>query len=495
MAREVKVEFVGSAHDLERAQQAAIASMVAFEGEAKTATLTFDAASQGATGLAASIGEMGQAGPIAIGVVVELAALIAFALTPAIAFLIGQLAALTLGALPLLALGGLAVVFTQLEIQTGRWASSTKELDAANKSLTEATKAHEQALRSLKEAQDALVPGRALTQTQLDHIQDLQKKVADTGMAVTAATNAQAEALKKADNPWLNLRTHLEAVGNEIAVRVEPSLRVLFDWLDRLVPKGQVFADRAADWFGRQLPAALHELEGVFDRVGPDVEGIIGDIGGAFDAQLGHPKSFQEAVQVAFQEVRGAIALLLSWLAQLSAWWESDGKRFARDAQTDFTILAAIVAILAVNIRVAANTADGMGQSFSAIGTTIQSFIGLAERAAGAVERLAAAIMSLPGAGGISAALRAAGGGGGDVAMMQHGGTAAAGSWFLAGEAGPELGYALPGGGVSILPNRGAAGGVLGSTYNVSVVTTVPVDERRIVDYLREAELLYGRRW
>src|SRR5260370_15027280 len=373
MAREVKVEFVGNARKL---TESALEAVAALEGVKAGAVVSEDgmwAASASATGLGDQLKGLSSVSQYIVAVLIGLAGVIAFALTPAITFRGGVWGALALGTLRLLALGGLAVIFTQLEIQPGRWASSTKELDAANQSLTAATKAHEQALRTLKEAQDGLAPGQKLSQVQLDHMQDLNKKVAETRLAVAAAPDAQTADLKKADNAYLTLRTHLEAVANEVAARVEPALQGLFDWLDRLVPAGQTFADRAVDWFSVTLPGALHEMQGVFGAVSLTVEGIIGDVGKAFDNQLGHPKSFQDAVEMAFDQVRAAINQLLSWLSRLSTWWDSDGKRFASDAQTDFTVLVGIIEVLAVVFRSAADEAHWIGQHLSELGATIHA--------------------------------------------------------------------------------------------------------------------------
>jgi hypothetical protein len=485
----MKDAFDDLRRSVEETSLATVASVPAMEA-ATAIQSTMGAATQATTqeigGLAGKIGEMASGVGLALPVIAGLAAEITFALLPALTFLVGELGALATGLLPLLALGGLAAVFTELELQTGRWASSTKELDAANKNLTTTTTAHEQALRSLKEAQDALIPGRQLTQVQLDHIQDLQKKVAETSNAVTVATNAQAEALKRADNPWLTLKTHLESVANEIADRAEPALRSLFFWLDHLVPAGQTFADRATDWFDKQLPAALREMEDVFAQIGPIVEGIIGDIGHAFDNQLGHPASFKDAVAVAFSQVRGAIDTLLGWLGRLSAWWESDGKRFASDAAIDFQALqiaievtAGVVGVLAEEFHIFASV---VGPVASTVGTIANAFWGAWSAINAAADALARFI-----------ALKSGGGGGGGVdtnLSFAEGGT-------VPGPIGmPRL--AMVHGGETIIP-VGASGGGSADTHlhiNVNAAAASPADVgRAIVKAIQEYERRTGKGW
>jgi hypothetical protein len=129
--------------------------------------------------------------------------------------------------------------------------------------------------------------------------------------------------------------------------------------------------------------------------------------------------------------------------------------------------------------------ARGAQMALDSVRGAIEAIIGVAEGAAGAVGHLRDQVASIPLIGG---ALHVAG-----IPGFQHGGTAPPGSWFMTGEGGPELGYARPGGGVTIFPGRGtgAAAGP-SKVINVSVVTSQPVDERRIADYLRQYELLHG---
>src|SRR5260370_6511500 len=177
MAREVKVEFVGNARNLTESALEAVAALEGVEAGAVVSEDGMWAASASATGLGDQLKGLSSVSQYITPVLIGLAGVIAFALTPAIAFLVGELGALALGALPLLALGGLAFVFATLEQRTGAWSAMTK-----------------------------------------------------------------------------TLTTDLTMVADEVALRVWPALVLLFDWLDKLVPKGQVFADRAVDWFSKELP-------------------------------------------------------------------------------------------------------------------------------------------------------------------------------------------------------------------------------------------------
>jgi len=84
------------------------------------------------------------------------------------------------------------------------------------------------------------------------------------------------------------------------------------------------------------------------------------------------------------------------------------------------------------------------GGAFSALGGFVRGVVDRIGEALSALGRLRDAILNLPVVGGAVHALHIPG--------LQHGGVALPGQMFRVGEAGPELGYALPGGGVVITP-------------------------------------------
>src|SRR5260370_40829966 len=145
MAREVKVEFVGNARKL---TESALEAVAALEGVKAGAVVSEDgmwAASASATGLGDQLKGLSSVSQYIVPVLIGLAGVIAFALTPAITFLVGELGALALGTLPLLALGGLAVLFQQPEDPAGGRGFGTQEPDAPHQERTAAPKAPEPA--------------------------------------------------------------------------------------------------------------------------------------------------------------------------------------------------------------------------------------------------------------------------------------------------------------------------------------------------------------
>jgi len=122
------------------------------------------------------------------------------------------------------------------------------------------------------------------------------------------------------------------------------------------------------------------------------------------------------------------------------------------------------------------------GGAFSALGGAVHSVVDRVGELLGALGRVASAINDLP-----SAHINIPG-----IPGFQHGGVALPGSLFRVGEAGPELGYALPGGGVVISPGAGGEGSSKSITVNISGATMGPLDERAIVALIRRYDLLHG---
>lgn len=103
----------------------------------------------------------------------------------------------------------------------------------------------------------------------------------------------------------------------------------------------------------------------------------------------------------------------------------------------------------------------GVGGWFSALGGWFNGLVGLAQRSVKALQDLAYVITHMPSVQGIGSAI--------SNFHFAKGGIASPGKMFISGEQGPEVGYALPGGGVLISPMQG--GGDTGGNASGANVT------------------------
>jgi phage-related protein len=123
---------------------------------------------------------------------------------------------------------------------------------------------------------------------------------------------------------------------------------------------------------------------------------------------------------------------------------------------------------------------SAVGGAFSALGSAVSGVADKVGGLLGSLGRVATAIGNLP-----SVNI--------NIPGFQHGGFALPGQVFKVGEGGPETGYALPGGGVMIVPDGGHRAGASSSiTVNVNGATMGPVSETQIVNAIRRYQLLYG---
>jgi len=301
-------------------------------------------ATTSAMGFGAALESVYDGLPPAIPVIIAYATALTVVLAPALAYTAGLAAALSLGLVALGGFGALGAGIVALVASTQGWLTASKDLATAQGQLNTATNAHEQAVRSLQEAEVQLQNTRKPTEAQLMHIEDLQKKVADTGTTLVGVQNRYDDALRRSNNPLSTLVDHLEEMGRTLGTAAVPLATQLLGWVDSLIPEAEKLGKTLLDWAGDRLPKVLPMATLIVFDLLDALKNLGKVVGPIFDDLIQHPAKYQKAFHDAATAITEIIKGILGDLTQLATWW-ANHPEMQRDAEFTFQKIGDAISI------------------------------------------------------------------------------------------------------------------------------------------------------